>query len=174
MGPPVNDGNAFTAATGIQRDIESVVWTLEDGFLSRSLHLNWINPDGQTARGTAAVYVPSADAFAVTGDVNLFMEAFGPAHEVVRFCFVSYGAEDYGIMLTGVRYRRSTSSSCESACGSLDIAKTYIENHWHAATRTISDLASRHSAFTFTLHEHIFFSPLRMSMLSNWSSSHSH
>ncbi|KAI0824288.1 hypothetical protein BC628DRAFT_421893 [Trametes gibbosa] len=86
QGTPEDAPNGFTGATGTRRDVESVVWTLSNDILGfGTLKLNWVNPDGRLAQGTTAVFVPDANAFAVTGDLNVFREAFGTADEVSFF-----------------------------------------------------------------------------------------
>lgn len=58
--------------------------------------MHWINTDGTPAQGAHILYVPSADALVLTGNVDLFRARFGPAPEVVRIsaCVVLTGWED--------------------------------------------------------------------------------
>lgn len=80
-GPAQAAPNAYTAASGTPRDVESALWTLgADG----ALIMNWVNAEGTLAQGAHIVYVEHADALTLTGNVELFREQFGPAQEVVR------------------------------------------------------------------------------------------
>ncbi|KAL1938240.1 hypothetical protein VTO73DRAFT_11884 [Trametes versicolor] len=77
-GPAQSGPNAFTAASGTRKDIESAVWTLSS---TNALVFNWVNSDGSTAPGTL-VYVASANAFTYTGDLAVFRIRFSPGNAV--------------------------------------------------------------------------------------------
>ncbi|OJT15406.1 hypothetical protein TRAPUB_8035 [Trametes pubescens] len=79
FGPAQDAKNGYSAASGTERDVESALWTLADGALT----MHWSNTDGTPAQGAHILYVPSADALVLTGNVDLFRARFGPAPEVV-------------------------------------------------------------------------------------------
>ncbi|KAI0668055.1 hypothetical protein C8Q78DRAFT_269612 [Trametes maxima] len=87
-GPAQPAPNAFSAATGsgTQNDAESAIWTLGP---DNALTPTWTNADGAAAAaaGATLLYVASADAFALTGDVGAFEANFGSATPVT-FTFV--------------------------------------------------------------------------------------
>ncbi|OJT15404.1 hypothetical protein TRAPUB_8033 [Trametes pubescens] len=86
-GPAQSAPNAFSAAAGTPKDVESAVWTLSG---ADALAFNWVNTDGSAAAGTL-VYVPSSAAFTYTGDLAAFVATFGPA-TAVTFTFVDAAA----------------------------------------------------------------------------------
>ncbi len=87
---PQNGANSYTAATGNSKYIESAIWTIDDAGV---LSAQWVNTNGCTSNlplfplflaygatsalpATILVYVPSADSFALVGDVDAFEETF--------------------------------------------------------------------------------------------------
>ncbi|KAI8970755.1 hypothetical protein BD414DRAFT_501981 [Trametes punicea] len=77
-GPAQPAPNAFTAATQIQRDAESTIWTLDES-AGNALTPVWVNSDGTVAALTSVVYVVTLGAFAIIGDELAFLHRFGPA-----------------------------------------------------------------------------------------------
>ncbi|THG95569.1 hypothetical protein EW026_g6111 [Hermanssonia centrifuga] len=69
---PQNGANSYTAATGNSKYIESAIWTIDDAGV---LSAQWVNTNGSLP-ATILVYVPSADSFALVGDVDAFEETF--------------------------------------------------------------------------------------------------
>ncbi|PSS36922.1 hypothetical protein PHLCEN_2v1240 [Hermanssonia centrifuga] len=69
---PQNGANSYTAATGNSKYIESAIWTIDDAGV---LSAQWVNTNGSLP-ATILVYVPSADSFALIGDVDAFEETF--------------------------------------------------------------------------------------------------
>ncbi|KAI0628269.1 hypothetical protein C8Q77DRAFT_1149276 [Trametes polyzona] len=80
QGPAHEAPNSFSTTTGVQRSVESVLWTLgPDG---ATLNAAWVNDDGAPAVGVSIVNVPGQQAIALTSDIDAFAKAFGPAFEL--------------------------------------------------------------------------------------------
>ncbi|EIN08593.1 hypothetical protein PUNSTDRAFT_144117 [Punctularia strigosozonata HHB-11173 SS5] len=76
--------NSYSAVAGITEGTESAVWTWDSA--SGALTPRWVNTDGSTPAVTL-LYVPSANAVAITGDPAAFNANFGTS-TVVAFEFV--------------------------------------------------------------------------------------
>ncbi|KAF9487127.1 hypothetical protein BDN71DRAFT_1594628 [Pleurotus eryngii] len=72
--PAVVQPNSFSAAAGIPVGVQSSIWRYSPGL---GVTAHWINSDGSEAE-TELVYISSADAFALVGDVAQFEVNFGP------------------------------------------------------------------------------------------------
>ncbi|KAF9491439.1 hypothetical protein BDN71DRAFT_1452864 [Pleurotus eryngii] len=72
--PAVVQPNSFSAAAGIPVGVQSSIWRYSSGL---GVTAHWINSDGSEAE-TELVYISSADAFALVGDVAQFEVNFGP------------------------------------------------------------------------------------------------
>ncbi|KAI0363803.1 hypothetical protein BV20DRAFT_975207 [Pilatotrama ljubarskyi] len=86
-GPATDSPNTFSSASGLAEPVESTIWTLG---ADNTLQVTWVNPDGSTP-AEHLIYVPSSDAFTITGNVDLFAGNFGPVTEVT-FTFVPNGS----------------------------------------------------------------------------------
>ncbi|KAI0741408.1 hypothetical protein C8Q80DRAFT_1273846 [Daedaleopsis nitida] len=82
-GPAVSGPNAYSAATGLDRHIESAIWQIAD---NDQLSVSWVNSDGSLP-AVQLLYVPSAKAFAITADPVGFQANFGTAQAAI-FKFV--------------------------------------------------------------------------------------
>ncbi|KAI0073097.1 hypothetical protein K474DRAFT_1603949 [Panus rudis PR-1116 ss-1] len=80
--PPQTLPNSFTDATRIRELVESAIWSYDPA--TRALSALWFNTDGSPAPATTILYVPTSDAFAVTGDAGAFLRAFGNGQVAVR------------------------------------------------------------------------------------------
>ncbi|KAI0628289.1 hypothetical protein C8Q77DRAFT_1076862 [Trametes polyzona] len=80
-GPAQNAPNAFSSASGTQKNAESAIWTLAD---DNTLTLNWVNTDGALypAADAHLIYVESSQTFALTGNADQFQQTFGQVSEV--------------------------------------------------------------------------------------------
>ncbi|PSS03729.1 hypothetical protein PHLCEN_2v3954 [Hermanssonia centrifuga] len=75
--PPANSGNAFSDATGTPENVESAIFVVDDTTgVAGVITPKWVNSDSTLAVSTV-VYVPSAGAFALVGDVSAFQSKFG-------------------------------------------------------------------------------------------------
>ncbi|KAI8970753.1 hypothetical protein BD414DRAFT_233499 [Trametes punicea] len=77
FGPAQPAPNAFNAATGLTRDVESAIWTLSGSTLVPV----WANSDG-TATHPKLLYSPAANAIALVGDKQAFTDNYGTATAV--------------------------------------------------------------------------------------------
>ncbi|KAI0694094.1 hypothetical protein C8T65DRAFT_699081 [Cerioporus squamosus] len=82
-GPAVVGPNAVSAATGIPLSYESNVWQFGG---DNALVPSWVNTDGSTPT-QQLVYVPSAGAFAIVGDLEAFIANYGSV-DLAAFYFV--------------------------------------------------------------------------------------
>ncbi|QRV93368.1 hypothetical protein RhiJN_21386 [Ceratobasidium sp. AG-Ba] len=72
-GSPAKQGpNSFTAASGINKDIETAIWSYDPA--TTNLTPQWINQDG-TAPATTVAYVQGV--LTITGDTNALATTFG-------------------------------------------------------------------------------------------------
>ncbi|KAI8970754.1 hypothetical protein BD414DRAFT_501977 [Trametes punicea] len=82
-GPAHPAPNAFTASTQTPRDVESVIWTIDESDGNVLLPV-WVNSDGTAVDGSL-MHVQNAGAlgaFTLTGDKQAFAERFSDATEV--------------------------------------------------------------------------------------------
>ncbi|TFK50840.1 hypothetical protein OE88DRAFT_1659942 [Heliocybe sulcata] len=82
--PAVVQPSSYSAVAGVPDATESAVWAWDRS--SNALTVQWVNTDGSTP-ATYLAYVPSANSFAVTGDLGAFTSNFGGA-DSATFTFV--------------------------------------------------------------------------------------
>ena len=97
-GPPVESPNSFSAASGTSEHVESDIWALSSA--TNALAVSFVNQDGSVVVPTI-VYVPSSNAFAITGSPALFSANFGTAEVVVSsssldFVYLPFGSRAEG------------------------------------------------------------------------------
>ena len=90
--------NSFSAASGTAEHVESDIWALSSA--TNALAVSFVNQDGSVVVPTI-VYVPSSNAFAITGSPALFSANFGTAEVVVSspsldFVYVLVGSRAEG------------------------------------------------------------------------------
>ncbi|KIP11217.1 hypothetical protein PHLGIDRAFT_33551 [Phlebiopsis gigantea 11061_1 CR5-6] len=74
---PQPQANSFSTAAGSSEDVETANWTIDPA--TGAVSAEWYNADG-SAPATTLVYVPSAAAWAIVGDLNVFANNFGTAY----------------------------------------------------------------------------------------------
>lgn len=83
LGRDVSVGTSFSFDSGGEnRPSESTIWNIgADGDITPT----WINPDGSPVLSTAVVYLPSAGAFYLVGDVSEFVSQYGASAAKLTF-----------------------------------------------------------------------------------------
>lgn len=81
----VTQPNSFSAAAGVPEGVETNIWHLDTA--SGALTPSWVNTDGSSATITL-LYVPSSNAFAITGDAGAFGSNFGTGNPAT-FSFIA-------------------------------------------------------------------------------------
>lgn len=87
---PTAGANSFTAATGINEDIESSIWSIS---ASNILSAQWVNTNSSSP-ATFMTLVQSQHILALTGDLTTFTNAFG-ANTPVYLVYVPNGATGF-------------------------------------------------------------------------------
>lgn len=77
---PQRQPNAFSAAAGVPEDVESAIWSINSA--TGVLSTNWVNTDGSVP-AQFLQFIPSSNAFAVTGSVAQFDATFGGSQAAV-------------------------------------------------------------------------------------------
>lgn len=84
VGPAHYESNGFSDASSIMKDVETAIWSI--GYRGVITPM-WVNTDGSMANAQV-VYLPSGNLFALTGDLDVFVDNFGTAYPT-DFTFIT-------------------------------------------------------------------------------------